>query len=286
VLPRRRAPRRVLPGFGPTLGFTLLYLGVVLLLPLAALVAAGAGIGPGALWQALSSPRTLAALRLSLGAAFFAAVADVFLGLLLAWVLVRIPFPGRRLVDALVDLPFALPTAVAGITLTALFAENGWLGAPLSHLGVKVAYTPLGIGFALAFIGLPFVVRAVQPVLMDLEPEVEDAARTLGATPFQAFRRVLLPELRPALLAGFTQAFARGLGEYGSVVFIAGNLPGKTEIVPLLIYIKLEEYDLAGALALALAFLALSFALLLCLNLLQRPEGARPILARSAEVKS
>lgn len=282
---RRRAPRRVLPGFGPTLGFTLFYLGVVLLLPLAALVAAGAGIGAEDLWQALSAPRTLAALRLSLLAAFAAAVADVVLGLLLAWVLVRVPFPGRRMVDALVDLPFALPTAVAGITLTALFAENGWLGGPLSHLGLKVAYTPIGIGFALAFIGLPFVVRAVQPVLMDLEPEVEDAARTLGATPFQAFRRVLLPELRPALLAGFTQAFARGLGEYGSVVFIAGNLPGKTEIVPLLIYIKLEEYDLAGAMALALAFLALSFALLVALNLLQRPDGARPLLAQPAEAR-
>lgn len=272
---------RVLPGFGLSLGFSVLYLSLVILLPLSALVVAGSELSSQALWATFTAPRTLAAFRLSLSCAAGAAAVTVPLGFLLAWVLVRQPFPGRRLVDALVDLPFALPTAVAGITLTSLYAESGWLGGPLSRLGVKVAHTPLGISLALIFIGLPFVVRTVQPVLQDLDPELEDAAHSLGASSPQTFRRVLLPEVAPALLTGFTLAFARGLGEYGSVVFIAGNMPGKTEIVPLLILTKLEQYDVVGASAVALGSLALSFALLLALNLLQRREGSKPEARRT-----
>jgi sulfate transport system permease protein len=255
------------------MGFTVLYLGLVVLLPLSALAVTGLGLPWEKLWAAASAPRTVAAFRLSLSCAAAAAVATALLGLLVAWALVRYPFPGRRLVDALVDLPFALPTAVAGVTLTALYAESGWLGGPLSRLGIKVAHTPLGIALALVFIGLPFVVRTVQPVLEDLDPELEDAARSLGASRLQTFRKVLLPEIAPALLTGATLAFARGLGEYGSVIFIAGNMPGKTEIVPLLVLIKLEQYDYAGAASVALASLLLSFALLLALNLLQGPRG-------------
>lgn len=269
----RSGRTRVLPGFGLSLGFAVLYLSLVVLLPLSALVVTGSALSLSELWATLTTARVLAAFRLSLSCAAVAASLAVPLGFLVAWVLVRQPFPGRRFVDALVDLPFALPTAVAGITLTSLYAESGWLGGPLARLGVKVAYTPLGISLALIFIGLPFVVRTVQPVLQDLDPELEDAAHSLGASSPQAFWRVLFPEVAPALLTGFTLAFARGLGEYGSVVFIAGNMPGKTEILPLLILTKLEQYDVAGAAAVALTSLALSFALLLALNLLQRREG-------------
>ncbi len=272
------AARRVLPGFGLSLGLTVLYLGLVVLVPLSTLALTAAGLSWDQLWAA-AAPRALAAYRLSLGCAFGAALLNAGAGLLVAWVLVRYPFPGRRLVDALVDLPFALPTAVAGITLAALYSENGWVGARLAALGLKVAYTPLGIVVALTFVGLPFVVRTVQPVLEELDPEAEDAACSLGATRSQTFFKVLLPELRPALLTGFTLAFARGLGEYGSVIFIAGNMPLKTEIAPLLIMIKLEQYDVAGATAVALVFLLASFSLLFGLHLLQG-RGARAAAPR------
>ena len=264
----------VLPGFGLTLGFTLSYLGLIVLIPLGALVlnAAAPGPRPG---RSLASPRVLAAFRVSFGTAFAAALVNAVFGLIVAWVLVRYTFPGRRIVDSLVDLPFALPTAVAGIALTALYAGNGWIGQFLEPLGVKVAYTPLGIVVALIFIGLPFVVRTVQPVLQDLDAEVEEAAATLGASRWQTFRRVILPAILPALLTGFALAFARGLGEYGSVIFIAGNMPMVTEIAPLLIVIKLEQYDYAGATAIGTAMLAASFLLLLAINLLQRWARAR-----------
>jgi sulfate/thiosulfate transport system permease protein len=259
----------VLPGFGLTLGFTLSYLGLIVLIPLGALVLAAGGAGAEA-WQSLASPRVLAAFRVSFGTALVAAVVNAVFGLIVAWVLVRYAFPGKRLVDSLIDLPFALPTAVAGIALTALYAGNGWLGQYLEPLGVKVAFTPLGIVVALIFIGLPFVVRTVEPVLQDLDPEVEEAAATLGARRWQAFRRVILPAILPALLTGFALAFARGLGEYGSVIFIAGNMPMVSEIVPLLIVIELEQYDYAGATVVGTAMLAASFLLLLAINLLQR----------------
>jgi sulfate/thiosulfate transport system permease protein len=264
----------VLPGFGLTLGFTLTYLGLIVLLPLGALVlkAAAAGLG---VWQTLASPRVLAAFRVSFGTALVAAMVNAVFGLIVAWVMVRYRFPGRRLVDSLIDLPFALPTAVAGIALSALYAGNGWLGQFLEPLGVKVAFTPLGIVVALIFIGLPFVVRTVEPVLQDLDPEVEEAAATLGARRWQAFGRVILPAILPALLTGFALAFARGLGEYGSVIFIAGNLPKVSEIVPLLIVIRLEQYDYAGATVIGTAMLAASFLLLLAINLLQRWARAR-----------
>jgi sulfate transport system permease protein len=264
---RRRSP---LPGFGPALGLTLAYLGLVVLIPLAALFWKTASLGPGELLATVTSPRVLASYRLSFGAALLAAGANVGLGLLVAWVLVRYRFPGRALADALVDLPFALPTAVAGITLTALLAKNGWVGRLLAPLGIEVAFTPLGITVALVFIGLPFVVRSVQPVLQDLDAELEEAAASLGASRLQTFRRVLLPALTPALVTGFALAFARGVGEYGSVVFISGNMPMKTEIAPLLIITKLEQYDYAGATAIALVMLCVSLALLFAINGLQR----------------
>lgn len=265
----------VIPGFGTTLGLTLLYIGLVVLIPLSALVVRAAGMGWDAFVAAAFAPRVLAAYRLSFGAALIAAAANLFLGLLVAWVLVRYEFPGRRLVDAIVDLPFALPTSVAGIALTALYAPRGFLGAALAHLGIKVAYTPLGVVVAMAFIGLPFVVRTVQPVLQDIDPEIEDAATSLGASRIAAFRRVLLPIILPALVSGFAMAFARGLGEYGSVIFIAGNFPGISEIAPLLVVTRLEQYDTAGATAIAVVILAAAFVMLLAINTLQKWHASR-----------
>ncbi len=268
ALPLRK--RRVLPGFGLALGFTLLYFGLVVLIPLAALVVRSAQVNGAEFLRTVTAPRALAAFRLSFGAAFAAAAINVVFGAIVAWVLVRYRFPLKRLVDALVDLPFALPTAVAGIALTSLYAPTGWLGRPLAALGVPVAYTPLGVVVALTFVGLPFVVRTVQPVLEDLDAELEEAAASLGARRWQTIRRVLLPEVLPALATGFALALARALGEYGSVIFIAGNMPLRTEIVPLLIVIKLEQFDVDGAAALAVVMLAASFLLLLTINLLQR----------------
>jgi sulfate transport system permease protein len=261
--------RSALPGFGPALGFTLFYLSLIVLIPLAALGMKTASFGWDSLWATVTSPRVLASYRVSFGTAFAAACANAGFGLLVAWVLVRYRFPGRALADALVDLPFALPTAVAGITLTTLLAKNGWLGRYLEPLGIQVAFTPLGITVALIFIGLPFVVRSVQPVLEDLEPELEEAAASLGASRWQTFRRVLFPALAPAVLTGFALAFARGVGEYGSVVFISGNMPMKTEIAPLLIVTKLEQYDYAGATAIAVAMLVVSLLMLVAINGLQ-----------------
>jgi sulfate transport system permease protein len=260
--------RRTLPGFGLSLGFASAYLGLVVLIPLATLPVVVSRMPLAQFLHAALDPRTLAAYRLSIGAAFCAAVVNAFAGFVVAWVLERYTFPGKRLVDGFVDLPFALPTAVAGIALTTLYAENGWLGRTLLPLGIHVAYTPLGVVVALIFVGLPFVVRTVQPVLRDLPSEVEEAAATLGAARFATFRRILFPPLAPAVLTGFTLAFARGLGEYGSVIFIAGNLPMKSEITPLLIMIRLEEFDYQGAAAIALTFLVASFALLFVTNAL------------------
>lgn len=263
-------PRRtVLPGFGPTLGVTITYLGLLVLLPLAALVVKASSAGWSAFVDAATAPRVLASYRLTFGASLAAAVVNVFAGLLVAWVLVRYRFPGKRLIDSLIDLPFALPTAVAGIALTTLYAESGWLGGMLSRWGVKVAYTPIGVAIALTFVGLPFVVRTIQPVLENLEPEVEEAALSLGASRWTVFVRVLLPSIRPALLTGFALAFARAIGEYGSVVFIAGNMPMRTEIAPLLIMTKLDQFDYPGAAAIAVVLLGASFLLLLLINTLQ-----------------
>jgi sulfate transport system permease protein len=267
---RRRWVRpSVLPGFGLALGYTVLYLSLIVLIPLSATFFKSATLGWEAFWAVVTAPRVLAALKLSFGASFVAALLNAAFGLLVAWVLVRYRFPGRRIVDALVDLPFALPTAVAGIALTAVYAGNGWLGQYLEPLGIRVAFTPLGVIVALTFIGLPFVVRTVQPVLEDLEPELEEAAATLGANRLQTFQRVILPAIGPALLTGFTLAFARAVGEYGSVIFIAGNMPMVSEIAPLLIIIKLEQYDYAGATAVAVAMLVIAFVLLLLINVLQ-----------------
>ncbi|HTF33045.1 MAG TPA: sulfate ABC transporter permease subunit CysT [Myxococcota bacterium] len=261
--------KSVLPGFGLTLGFTVTYLGLIVLIPLAGLFVKTATLSWGQFVGEVTSPRVLAAYRLSFGAALIGAIVNAVFGLIVAWVLVRYRFPGRRLVDALVDLPFALPTAVAGITLTALFSKNGWVGSLLEPLGIQVAYTPLGVVVALTFIGLPFVVRTLQPVLQDIDPEIEEAAASLGAGRVQTFLRVLFPAFFPALLTGFALAFARGVGEYGSVIFIAGNMPMRTEIAPLLIVTKLEQYDYAGATAVAVVLLVVSFALLLAINALQ-----------------
>jgi sulfate transport system permease protein len=265
----RRLPRRVLPGFGLTLGYTMVYLSLLVLIPLSAVFIRSLGLGWGHFWEVVTAPRVVASLQLSFGASLIAALINVFFGLIVAWVLVRYAFPFKRLVDAIVDLPFALPTAVAGIALTALYAPNGWLGIWLKSLGITVAFTPLGIVVALTFIGLPFVVRTLQPVLEDLDKEVEQAAATLGASAPQAFTRVILPALWPALLTGFALAFARAVGEYGSVIFIAGNMPMKSEIAPLLIVTRLEQYDYAGATAIAVVMLVLSFALMLGMNALQ-----------------
>ena len=259
----------VLPGFGLTMGFSLLYLSLIVLIPLSATVLKAATVSWAQIWQTVTAPRALASYRLSFGASAIGASINAVFGLLVAWVLVRYRFPGKRLMDALVDLPFALPTAVAGIALTAIFAGNGWIGQYLEPLGVKVAFTRLGVVVALTFIGLPFVVRTVQPVLQDVSAELEEAAASLGANRWQTFTRVILPSVWPSLLTGFAMAFARAIGEYGSVVFISGNMPMKTEITPLLIITKLEHYDFAGATAIAVAMLAVSFFLLLVINLLQ-----------------
>lgn len=259
----------VVPGFGLTLGFSLAYLTLIILIPLAALLLRSASLGWPQFWAIATDARVLHALKLSFGASLLAALVNVVFGTVVAWVLVRYRFPGRRVVDAIVDLPFALPTAVAGIALTTLYAPRGWIGAIFAPLGVKIAYTPLGIVIALVFIGLPFVVRTVQPVMEEIDREVEEAAATLGAGRAQTLLRVLLPGLAPAITTGFALAFARAVGEYGSVIFIAGNLPLKTEIAPLLIVIKLEEYNYAGATAIAAIMLAISFAMLFVINLLQ-----------------
>jgi len=265
----RRVPQRVLPGFGLTLGYTMVYLSLLVLIPLSAVFIRSLGLGWGHFWDVVTAPRVIASLRLSFGASLTAALINVIFGLIVAWVLERYSFPFKRLVDAMVDLPFALPTAVAGIALTALYAPNGWLGIWLKSFGISVAFTPLGIVVALTFIGLPFVVRTLQPVLEDLDREVEQAAATLGASAVQAFVGVILPALWPALLTGFALAFARAVGEYGSVIFIAGNMPMKSEIAPLLIVTKLEQYDYAGATAIAVVMLVLSFALMFGINALQ-----------------
>jgi sulfate/thiosulfate transport system permease protein len=261
--------RSVLPGFKLTLGYTLLYLSLIVLIPLGAAVWKTTSLSWADFWGAVSSPRVLASYRLTFGASLLAALVNLFFGLLIAWVLVRYQFWGKRIVDALVDLPFALPTAVAGIALTTIYSANGWIGRLLVPLGIKVAFTPIGVWVALTFIGLPFVVRTVQPVLEDLDAEVEEAAASLGANRWQSFYRVTLPMLYPPLLTGFALAFARALGEYGSVVFISGNMPMKTEITPLLIITKLEQYDYAGAIALAVVMLVVSFFMLLTINLIQ-----------------
>jgi sulfate transport system permease protein len=280
---RRRLPGgSPLPGFGLSLGFTLLYLALMVLIPLSTVFLKTATLTWGAFWGTVTSPRALAAYRLSLGASFLAASLNVIFGVLVAWVLERYRFPGRRLIDALVDLPFALPTAVAGIALATVYARNGWMGQWLEPLGIKVAYTPLGVVVALTFIGLPFVVRTVQPVLADLDMEVEEAAASLGAGRWQTFRRVIFPELLPAAITGFVLAFARALGEYGSVIFIAGNMPMRSEITPLLIMIELEQFNYAGATSIALVFLLVSFTLLLLINFLSWRRNRRLRAAESA----
>ena len=273
--PRKPARRAVLPGLGLTLGFTVAYLSLVVLIPLSALVFKAVGMSAEEFWQAVTAPRVLASFRLSFAAALVAAAVNALAGTLVAWVLVRIEFPGRRLVDALVDLPFALPTAVAGIALTALLAGNGWIGRHLEPLGVQIAFQPAGVVVALVFIGLPFVVRTVQPVLQELDRELEEASATLGATAAQTLWRVVLPALVPALLTGFSMALARGVGEYGSVIFIAGNVPMVSEIVPLVIVGKLEQYDYRGAAAVASVMLAASFVLLALINAMQAWQRSR-----------
>lgn len=259
----------ILPGFGLTLGYTIFYLTVIILIPLVGLVWRSASLGWAEFFAIATDERTLLALKVSFGSALAAAAVNAVFGVIVAWVLVRYDFPGRRLLDAVVDLPFALPTAVAGISLAALYAPNGWIGALLAPLGIKIAFTPVGIVVALVFVGLPFVVRTVQPVMEELDREVEEASATLGATRFQTLRMVILPALTPAILTGFALAFARGVGEYGSVIFIAGNIPYVSEIAPLLIVIRLEEFNYAGATAIACIMLVISFAMLLFINLLQ-----------------
>jgi len=262
-------PHSVLPGFNMALGFTIFYLSLIVLIPLSAAFIKTFTLTWEAFWTTVTAPRVLASYWLTLRTSLLAALINAVFGLLVAWVLVRYKFPGKRVIDALVDLPFALPTAVAGIALTAVYATNGWLGKPLAEMGVKVAFTPLGILVALTFIGLPFVVRTVQPVLEDLEKEMEEAAQSLGASQWQTFQRVIFPTVLPAVVTGFTLAFARALGEYGSVIFIAGNMPMVSEITPLIIITKLEQYDYAGATAVAVVMLVASFLLLLAINTLQ-----------------
>ncbi len=274
-----RRSRGVLPGFGLSTGFTVLYLCLVVLVPLSTLALRSSALSWAEAWKVIASPRALASYRISFGAALTAASLNVVFGVLVAWVLARYRFPGRSLVDAVVDLPFALPTAVSGIALTAVYSKNGWIGRFLEPLGIRAAFSPLGITIALTFIGLPFVIRTVQPVLEDLDAELEEAAAVLGADRWQTFRRVLFPVLLPAALTGFALAFARGLGEYGSVVFISGNMPLKTEIAPLLIMGRLEQYDYAGASAIAVVLLGASFLLLLAINRLQAWTRARAGLA-------
>ena len=270
----------VIPGFGLTFGFTSFFLCAIVLLPLTALVMRGASMDWARFIQVVTDPRALASYRLTFGASFLAAGINLVFGFIIAWTLVRYRFPGRRFVDAIIDMPFAMPTAVSGLALTAVFASNGWIGQHLEAIGIKVAYTPLGIIIALTLIGMPFVVRTVQPALQELAKDVEEAAETLGASSWYAFRRVILPAVLPALLTGFTLAFARGIGEYGSVIFIAGNMPMKTEITPLLIVIRLEEYDYAAAAALGCVMLVISFVMLLMINLLQA-WGRRRLVAGS-----
>ncbi|KAF1706748.1 sulfate ABC transporter permease subunit CysT [Pseudoxanthomonas sacheonensis] len=272
---RRARRNRVVPGFGLSLGVTLAWLSLIVLIPLAGLLLKAGGLGWQGLWQIWTEPRVLAALKLSFGTALVAAAFNAVMGTLVAWVLVRYRFPGKRVFDAMIDLPFALPTAVAGIALTSLYGPNGWVGRWFESVGIKIAYTPLGITLALVFIGLPFVVRVVQPVLSEVERELEEAAATLGANRWQAVRRVILPALWPAIVTGFGLAFARGVGEYGSVIFIAGNLPGLTEIAPLLITFRLDEYQYADAAAIALAMLLLSLLMLLAINALQAKLSRR-----------
>jgi sulfate transport system permease protein len=271
VLPAggKRSPKRVLPGFRLTLGYTVLYLSLIVLIPIVALFFKTFTLTWDEFSMAVTSPRVMASYRLTFGASLLAALVNLVFGLLLAWVLVRYKFPGKKIVDALVDLPFALPTAVAGISLTALLAGNGWIGQYLEPLGIKLAFTPAGVVIALIFVGLPFVVRTVQPVLQDAEKELEEAATSLGATRLQIFTKVILPHITPALLTGFAMAFARAIGEYGSVIFIAGNMPMISEITPLIIIGKLEQYDYAGATAVAVVMLLISFILLLVINALQ-----------------
>lgn len=270
-LPRKRT----LPGFRLALGYTLIYLTLIVLIPLSAAFFKAAGLGWEDFWSAATSPRALASYRLTFGASFFGALVNAVFGLVVAWMLVRYSFPGKKIVDALVDLPFALPTAVAGIALTTIYSKLGWIGRFAEPLGIKIAFTPLGIIIALTFIGLPFVVRTVQPVLEDLEAEVEEASASLGASRWQTIIHVVLPGILPAVVTGFALAFARAIGEYGSVVFIAGNMPMKTEITPLLIITKLEQYDYRGATALAIVMLVISFVLLFIVNLLQRWMSTR-----------
>ena len=269
----------ILPGFNLALGFTLLYLSLIVLIPLSAAFIRTTELSWQEFWFAVTTPRVMASYRLTFGASFAAALVNAVFGLLVAWVLVRYRFPGKKLIDALVDLPFALPTAVAGIALTALYAGNGWIGQYLEPLGIKVAFTPIGVFVALSFIGLPFVVRTVQPVLEDIESELEEAAAMLGANRLQTFLRIIFPTIFPALMTGFALAFARAIGEYGSVIFIAGNMPMVSEITPLLIITKLEQYDYAGATALAVVMLVISFILLLVINLLQWWGRRRSALA-------
>ncbi len=262
--------RSILPGFGLTMGLTLTWLSVIVLIPLAGLFLKTSELSLDQFWAIISSRRTLNALKISFGLAFLAALVNLVMGTIVVWALVRYRFPGRRLLDAIVDVPFALPTAVAGVALSALFAEKGWLGAPLAALGIKVAFTPIGIFVAMVFIGIPFVVRTVQPVLIELDPEVEEAATSLGANRWQTVRRVILPSLVPALLTGLALAFARAVGEYGSVIFIAGNLPNVSEIAPLLIVIRLSEFRYADATAIAVVMLVAAFLIIFAVNRLQR----------------
>jgi sulfate/thiosulfate transport system permease protein len=266
---KKRKPENVLPGFNLALGYTILYLSLIVLIPLSAAFIKTTELSFAEFWETVTTPRVVASYQLTFGASFIGASINAIFGLLTAWVLVRYNFPGKRIIDALVDLPFALPTAVAGIALTAVFAGNGWIGSWLEPLGIKVAFTPLGVVVALTFIGLPFVVRTVQPVLEDLEAEAEEAAASLGANRWQTFSRIIFPALLPALLTGFALAFARAIGEYGSVIFIAGNMPMVSEITPLIIITKLEQYDYAGATAVAVVMLVISFILLLAINGLQ-----------------
>jgi sulfate transport system permease protein len=275
---KARKGRSILPGFGLSLGFTLFYLSFIVLIPLAAMFIKTSGLSWSKFWSIVTDDRVVASLQLSFGASFVAALVNAFFGFIVAWVLVRYQFPGKRFLDALVDLPFALPTAVAGIALTALYSQNGWIGKFLQPLGIKAAYSLLGIVIALIFIGIPFVVRTLQPVLQELDKEIEEAAVILGARRWRTFTSVIFPELLPTLITGFTLAFARGVGEYGSVVFISGNMPMKTEITPLLIVTKLEQYDYLGATEIAVVMLVLSFILLLITNYLQWRANRRLIL--------
>jgi sulfate/thiosulfate transport system permease protein len=275
--------RSILPGFGLNLGFTVFYLSLIVLIPLSATFLKASSLTWTQFWHIVSSPRAVASYRLSFGASFIGASINLFFGLLVAWVLVRYRFPGRRLLDSMVDLPFALPTAVAGIALTTIYASHGWIGQYLEKIGIKGAYSPFGVVIALTFIGLPFVVRTVQPVLEDLDADTEEAAASLGANRWQTFRRVILPAILPAAVTGFTMAFARAVGEYGSVVFISGNMPMRTEITPLLIITKLEQYDYAGATAIAVVMLVVSFTLLLAINLLQKWSSERLRAGHSAD---